>query len=176
MGASNFQNHRGFTFIEIMITLVVLAISSTIVVSMYSGNNMTKLRAAAQMLASDLAYAQIASVTHEDKITGGANHRIVVLDPDNNRYYIAINSEPDTPIDYPLNPSALYETVFGRGRADHLTNITISNFDFDGDNILEFGPYGELDQTTPATITLACQNQTITLTIHPSTGQITITN
>jgi len=142
---------------------------------MYSGNTQTKLRAAAQMLAADMAYAQIESVTHDDKITHGDNHRIVIFDQANNRYYLAIKSHPDTPITNPMDQSD-YETIFGRGRAVHLSDVTIDSFDLNGDNILEFGLFGELDQTTPATITLACHGQTITLSVHPTTGQITISN
>jgi len=147
--------------------VLVLAIAAAIAVPMFANTHASRLRAAAEMLAADLAYAQVESMTHADDL------RLVRFDAVSHRYAIVAMSNPNEPIHNPIADQP-YEVTFGQGRASPFHGVTILHFNLGGDNTLLFGQYGQLDQTTPATITLACRDRTITLTVDPVLGQVSI--
>lgn len=153
--------------VEIVVVLLVLAISSALVVPLFKGNSATQLRTAAQLLAADLDAAKIESITHAD------DPRVVVFDLIEHTYQIAPSSTPASPITNPFDKKP-YLVDFGVGRASALPDVTIASVDLDGDNQLGFGIYGQLDQTTDATITLAADGATVTLTVDPATGEVTV--
>ena len=161
--------HRrfGFSFIEILIVVTILGIVTSLVIPTVSNTDVTRVRSAAQMLLADLQYAQIESIAHGD------DGRVVVFNSTTNTYHIGTASAPDTPIDYPAGGGP-YSTQYGSGRAYHLEGVTINGFSLGGDNELGFGIYGQLDQTTPATITLGAGANTITISLDPPTGEITV--
>ena len=158
---------RAISMIEILIVVLILAIAASLAVPMWSDADVTRLRAAADLLAADLAFAQVESISHGDDL------RLVVFDTDNNQYHIAASSDPDTPITNPVGNQP-YVTQFGQGRAAELTGVTISGYSLGGDDQVQFGIYGQLDQTTDATISLACAGRSITLTLDAVTGEVTI--
>ena len=155
----------GLTLIELMMTLVIIVTVASVVLPRLSQKN-TQLRTAAQRLVADLEFAQIESIVHPD------DPRIVVVDLANARYYIATTGSPATPVTNP-STSKPYETRFGAGEAIGLDNVTISAISFGGDSRLGYGKYGELDQATDATITLAKGGSTVTVTIDPINGAVT---
>lgn len=150
-----------------MIVVVILAIAAAMVTPMFGQTEITRLRAAADLLAADLAFAQVESITHGD------DPRVVVFDSTNHQYHIAAASAPATPITNPVGNQP-YLTQFGQGRASETTGVTIQSYALDGDNQLQFGIYGQLDQTTDATITLENAGRAITLTVNTVTGEVTI--
>lgn len=164
---STICHHRAFTFVELLIVILILGIAAGLVVPQMGQTASTKLVEAARLLAADLGEAQIESMSH------GEDLRLVVFDPDNNAYQIAAASDPDTPITNPIGNTP-YRVTFGSDRAGALTGVTIQNLSVGGDDKLGFGIYGQLDQTPDATITLACEGKTITLTVQASTGEVTI--
>ncbi len=164
-GASG--KHGAFTFIEVMIVLVLLTIAVVLTIPMFSQTDITKLRGAARLLQADLGFAQIESVSHGD------DPRMMVFDTGNNRYHIAAASDPATPI---INPTggAPYVVQFGIGRAEGMDGVTISSLSVGGDDQLQFGIYGEPDQATPATITLSFSGMSVTITVDPDTGDTSV--
>ena len=158
---------KGFTFIEVLIVVLILGIAAALVVPQMGQTAATKLIEAARLLAADLGEAQIESMAH------GQDLRLVVFDPDHNAYQIAAASDPDTPITNPIG-NLPYRVVFGSGRARPLDGVTLQSLSVGDDDQLGFGIYGQLDQATDATITLACEGKTITLTVQASTGEVTI--
>ena len=150
-----------------MIVVMILGIAAALVAPVLGDTAPTRLRGAAQLLAADLAYAQIESLSHGD------DPRVVVFDTTANTYHIAATSDTTTPITNPIG-GAPYRVDYGAGRAAHLADVTISAVSLDGDTQLGFGIYGQTDQTTDATITLAAGSSTMTLTVDPSTGEVTI--
>ncbi len=149
--SSALSRRRGFTLVEVMAVVLILAIAGALVMPMFGKTADSELRAAARLVAADLDYAKIGSVTHAD------DPRLVAIDKDNNTYHIAAQSSPDTPLTNPATQKD-YVVAFGSGRASTLQHVTIDHYDFDGDNQLAFGIYGQLDQTRDATITLVPAN------------------
>ena len=157
----------GFSLVELMIVVVVLAIVAAIAMPMLGDTSISKLREAAQLLAADVDYARVESIAHGD------DPRLLVVDVNNNTYHIAARSDSSTPITNPVGKLP-YQVTFGQGRANALTNVTIQSASLDGDDELEFGIYGQTDQATAATITLECEGSTLTISIDPTTGETAI--
>lgn len=146
---------------------MILAIAGALVVPMMGDTASTKLRSAARLLAADIDYTQVESIAHGD------DPRVLVLDQTNHKYFIAAKSDPATPITNPIGHEP-YTTTFGQGRAAQLGGVTISSYSLGGDAVLGFGIFGQLDQTTDATITLAMHSQSVTITVDPTTGESSV--
>jgi prepilin-type N-terminal cleavage/methylation domain-containing protein len=163
---------RGFTLVEVMLVVLVLAIVAAVATARMGKSDVQKLVAAAQLLAADLAFAQVESITH------GEDPRVVVFNTPANAphgYHIAAAATPNTAIINPVGKMP-YEVRFGFGRAAPLDGVTITGQSVGGDGRLGFGLYGQLDQTINATITLACGGKSIMLTVNAVTGETTIGN
>lgn len=154
----------GFTLFELVIVVICVGIAGMLVVPQFSDQSPTRLTSAARLLAADIEYAQA------DSLANGDDPRQVIFDPANARYSIAPRSSPDTPIVNPVGRQP-YVTRFGIGRAATLNGVGIAGVDLGGDNVLQFGVHGELDQVTTAKITLSCGNIKVDVTVHPITGE-----
>lgn len=150
-----------------MLVVAILGIIGTMAVPMFRDSDLARLRAAAGTLAADLAFAQSDSIAHGD------NLRYLVIDQANNAYSITTVAAPTTPITDPVGKIP-YHVVFGQGKAYTMTGVTISAYSLGGDARVRFGAFGQLDQTTAGTITLAAGGRTITLTLNPVTGEVSI--
>ena len=156
-----------FTLVEMLIVIVLVAIAATLAMPMLADTDATRLQAATRLLVADLAFAQIESITHAD------DPRVVTFDSVNASYTIAKSSAPGTPITEPITNQP-YVTQFGSGRASEMTGVTIQGYSLGGDNRIAFGPYGETDQATTATITLQSGTLTMTVQIDPESGETSI--
>ena len=159
--------HRTFTLVEMLIVIVLVAIAATLAMPMLADTDATRLQAATRLLVADLAFAQIESITHAD------DPCVVTFDSVNASYTIAKSSAPGTPITEPITNQP-YVTQFGSGRASEMTGVTIQGYSLGGDSQIAFGPYGETDQTTTATITLQSGTLTMTIQIDAESGETSI--
>jgi Tfp pilus assembly protein FimT len=150
-----------------MAVVVILAVVAAMAVPLLGDTNNTQLRQAANLLTADLGYAQVESIAH------GQDLRLVVFDTVNHNYFIAATSAPTVPLTNPTDRKP-YRVTFGSGRADALSAVRIQAVSVGGDNRLGFGVYGQLDQPAAATVTLAAGGRTLTLTIDPVSGEVTI--
>mgnify|MGYP002624563805 CR=1 FL=1 len=150
-----------------MIVVLILAISAALAVPRIGETSATRLSAAARQLVADLAFAQVESIAHSDDL------RVIVFDTTLQQYHIAAASDTATPITNPITKFP-YIVKFGQGSASQLTNVTIGTLGVGGDDQLQFGAYGQLDQGAAATIQLVCEGKTIVITIYPSTGEATL--
>ena len=156
----------GMTLIEVTITLLCLAIAAAIVFPTISDNASEQLRGAAQVLIADLQFAQGESMSHAD------DPRLVVFENSKMGYSIAPKSKPNQPITNPVG-GMKYVTTFGQGRAAAFGKVRTGALGVGGDDKLGFAGLGQLDQTTPATITLTAGARSIVITIDPTTGEAT---
>lgn len=158
--------------LELMLVVGIVAIIGALSVPLFAGTETTRLRSAASVLAADLDAARAESIGH------GEDLRYIVFDTATHTWHIAPSSDTTTPISHP-DTALPYTRTLGQGALKQLAGVTISNYDLDtttesNDNKLGFGLYGQLDQTTDATITLASGIHTVTLTINAVTGEVTI--
>jgi type II secretory pathway pseudopilin PulG len=154
------------SLVEVTITLLCLAIAAMVVFPTLSDTAPEQLRGAAQVVIADLQFAQGQSMSRGD------DPRLVVFEPGRNGYSIAPKSEPNKPIKHPIGGEK-YVTKFGQGRAASLGKVRIGALTVGGDDQLAFGGLGQLDQTTPATITLTAGSRSLVITIDPITGDAT---
>jgi len=157
----------GFTAVEVLIVVLILGIIAVLAMPMLAETDATRLAAAARLLVADLGFAQVESIAHAD------DPCIVVFDQVNGSYKITRSSDTATAITNPAD-NRPYVTQFGTGRAAELAGVTIQGYSLDGDNELGFGIYGQLDQTTPATITLQAGTSTLTVQVDPADGEASV--
>jgi prepilin-type N-terminal cleavage/methylation domain-containing protein len=163
---------RGVTMLEMMIVVAVLGIIGALVVPMFSATDATRLTSAANVLAADIDAARAESIAHAE------DTRVIVFDADTVTWHIAATSDPSTPINNP-DTGLPYSRSFGTSALQQLEGVTVRSYALDtasetNDNKLGFGIYGQTDQTTDATITLASGDLRLTITINASTGEVTI--
>lgn len=158
--------------LELMIVVAVLGVIGALALPMFTGTDATRLRSAANVLAADIDAARSESIAH------GEDLRFVVFDTSTHTWHIAPASDTTTPITHPTSGQP-YSRTLGVSDLKQLEGVTISGFELDtasetDDNKLGFGLYGQTDQTTDATITLAAGANTITLTVRTDSGEVTI--
>ena len=127
-----------------MITLAVLAIVATLVLPSVSSNESLSLVSAANILASDLEYAQ------SESLTNPADPTYVVVDAAQRRYMLALESDLLTPIGRPeAGPTAgvpdPYQVVFGEGELNFISSVDIEMVSGPSGSV-PFDAYGRLSQ------------------------------
>jgi len=160
---------KGFTFIELIILLLVLAIISVIIMTdLRSSVNATRLDAAKWKLKGDIIYAQRLAVTQQ------VNHG-VIFDPATETYSVYRQST-STIVNNPLSGAPLTE--------DYTTDSNFKGVVIDSTSIgspttnqLEFDSFGvPSDGTTvlsaDATVTLGLGASTSAITIVKNTGKV----
>lgn len=156
-----------FSMIELVMVLLVIGIAAAMVVPKLESTEASRLTSAANMLAADIDYARVESITNPD------DTRLFIIDADHSGYTIAPSSDPTTTISHPV-ANGPFSIRFGSGHAAHLDGVTVMSYAFDGDRQLGYGIYGQPDQADPATVTLGSGDYRLTLTIDPTTGEPSI--
>lgn len=159
----------GVTLIDLLVTLVIMAIAASMALSSAGNPAPQQLASAAKLVKADLEAVQVYNITHSE------SPRCFVLDPDNSAYYIANVSDTTTPIEHPSNKTP-YRVAFGTNQHSHLALVEIGTYDLDGDEILQFGQTGNIDQPETATITLTGKGRFIDITVNPTTGKVRVGN
>lgn len=158
---------RALTLVELLIVIMLVAIATTLAIPMLADTDATRLQAAARLLVADLDFTRIESITHAD------DPCVVTFDQPTGSYTVATTSDPGTPITDPATNQP-YVTQFGSGRAAEMAGVSIQGYSLDGDDQVAFGMFGQIDQTTPATITLQAGSLTLTVQIDPASGEASV--
>ncbi len=171
----------GFTLIELLIVISIMAIIGAMVLPSASPAISQRLRAAGDMLGSDLGYARSLAVSN------GSNYR-VKIDPGNNRYVIEHSgtnasldvlppgpfwsaSDPTTQhiVDLDLLPT-LSQGGVRLAAAATGTGTPITE--------IEFGPLGATTESGESQIWFAAgtgtEERSLAVTVNPSTGLATV--
>ncbi len=166
----------GFTMVELMVVLAIIAIAAAIVVPLASSAGSMQIRAAVTMVAADLEYAKSLSISR--------GHRYaVVFNKDAESYQIEDLSmpvgDPARIVDHPVRKGFKYIVNFATD--SHLSQVNIVDANFDTTNAVSFdylgSPFnGNNGNLNSGVITLRAGSITRTVSVQPVTGYISISN
>jgi prepilin-type N-terminal cleavage/methylation domain-containing protein len=158
---------HGFTMIELLIVVAILAIAAAIVVPMASSAGSMQLRAAVNMVAADLEYAKSMSISR------GQRYAVVFDTQDGAFYRYRVVDQNGALIRHPITQSSEYVVNFqGDGR---LAQVEIASVTFGGTPpAVSFDLLGS--PNNGGVITLQAGGVTRTVTVEPVTGYISVSN
>lgn len=168
---SRFQ--RGFTLVEIIVVVVILAITALVAIPVFGTAADMQVRSAADKIAADLDYAKGLAITRQKCYT-------VKFFPANKEYQV--QDDKGNLIEHPLHPGKKFVEKFGDGsRNPQLGRVNIVATTLN-DNAVTFDylgtPYSGTVTSTPlnarGTITLKADAFELYVTIEPLTGYISI--
>ncbi|MFQ6035192.1 MAG: GspH/FimT family protein [Sedimentisphaerales bacterium] len=159
---------RGFTVIEILIVVVIIAIAALIAVPMMSSAASIQIRAAANMIAADLEYAKSMAISRGQNFS-------VVFDKSTESY--SIKNQDGNIIPHPVKKG--FDYVINFQNDSRLNRVDIVDADFDATSEIKFdylgSPYsGDGTPLNNGIITLQAAEITKTVTVEPVTGYISI--
>ncbi|MCC6422662.1 MAG: type II secretion system protein [Phycisphaerales bacterium] len=176
MSAKHSSRQHAFTLIEILVVVVILGIASAVILPSISSRDDLKVAAAARIVMSDLIYAQNQAITNQ-KVC------YIQFDKTNGKYTLMSTMSPAVTLQHPIN-HVDYVEKFGASGSPGLTNITLTDATFDGKLTLAFDEMGSplaYDTGTgttavlsSGTIKLTCGSNTLTISVEPYTGEISI--
>ena len=156
--------------LEILVVVVILAISAMLAVPMLSSAGSMQLGSAANVIAADLEYAKSMA------ISTGQNYSIV-FDKTTESY--SIHDHNDATISHPVKKGFDYIVDFSNN--SRLEKVDIYDVAFDTTAEIKFdylgSPYNANDgPLNSGIITLKVDQTTMTITVEPVTGYISITD
>ncbi len=147
MGGGNMNQRKAFTLMELMIVVVIAAIVFTVSMSDGAASAKAGVDEFRGKLESDLSYARSLSLADP------SDPVIVRIDPALNKYWLARESEPDTPIVHPLSKKD-YVVETGSGASGALKRVNVIATTLGDDGALAFDHVGVLKGQTPAILRL----------------------
>jgi len=164
--------YYGFTLVEIIIVVVILAIAAMLAVPMLGTAADTQLRTAANMIAADLEYARSLAISTQQ------NHS-VVFSSVNESY--EVRDAGGNAVAHPLKSASTLSVVFAADSRLNKVDIVSADFDAAADQTITFdylgSPYSGTGTATPltsGTISLQAESFSVTVTIEAVTGYVTI--
>jgi prepilin-type N-terminal cleavage/methylation domain-containing protein len=149
----------GFTVIELLIVVVILAIAALTAIPMMSSASSMQIRSATNLVMADLEYAKSMAITR------GQNYS-VVFDPSADSYQI--KDQDDNVISHPVKKGFDYIVSFPND--SRLNRVDVTNVDFNTTQRVQFDCLGSPDNG--GTVSLQAGNTTATITVEPVTGYI----
>ena len=156
---------RGFTLVEILITVAIMAIVIAVAVPSLSTDDNARLIGATNMIASDIEFAQ--SVALADPNDPG----VLKASADGTGYWVATASDPDSPIlsQFSNDP---YSITFGDGVAAELGGVTISVSEASDE--VQFDGFGRIAGMADITVTVTNAAGSRDILVKATTGVVEI--
>jgi len=169
---------RGFTLVEIIVVVVILAITALVAIPVFGTAADMQVRSAADKIAADIDYAKGLAITRQ-------KHYTVKFFPGEEKYQVqdADGNVDGNVIEHPLRPGENFVEDFKNGlRNQRLGRVDIVETTLN-DNAVTFDylgtPYSGTGTSTrlndTGTITLKADAFQLDVTIEPLTGYISIT-
>ena len=152
---------RGFTLIEIVIMVVIIAIAALTAIPMMSSAASMQIRSAANMITADIEYAKSMAISRGQDFS-------VVFDKNTDSY--RIEDQDSNVIPHPVKKGFDYAIDFQND--SRLNKVDITNIDFNTTNRVQFNCLGSPDYG--GTISLDANGTTVTITVEPVTGFISV--
>jgi len=158
----------GFTLIEVLIVVVIIAIAAMIVIPMASSAGSVQICSAANMIAADLEYAKSMAISRGQKYS-------VVFDKNTESY--GLRNQAGAIIAHPVKKG--FDYVIDFRNDSRLNKVDIANVDFDATSEIKFdylgSPYnGNDNPLNSGVINLQAGRTTATVTVEPVTGFISV--
>jgi prepilin-type N-terminal cleavage/methylation domain-containing protein len=151
----------GFTLIEILIMVVIIAIAALTAVPMMSSAASMQIRSAANMITADLEYAKSMAISRGQDFS---------VEFDKNTESYSIEDQDGVVIQHPVKKGFPYEINFQND--SRLSKVDITNVDFNATSKIQFDCLGSPDNG--GSINLEAGGTTVTITVEPVTGYISI--
>lgn len=166
------QRTRGFTLVEILAVVVILGIASAIIIPQIGSRDDLRASAAARAVMADLIYAQNRSIAMQKR------HYVRFA----GQQYTMSDTTALTPITHPVSKMAYTVTFNAAGTG--FDNVSLAGWGFGGTSTICFDEMGSpysYDGINPpvaltgnGTISVTAGNFSLTMTIEPFTGEVTV--
>jgi prepilin-type N-terminal cleavage/methylation domain-containing protein len=162
------KEKTGFTLVEILVVVVVLALAMWAAVPMFSGAASIQVQSAANMIAADLEYAKSMAISRQRQYG-------ISFNPGVETY--SVIDQNGVVIPHPVKTGFLYTIDFHND--SRLNQVDLASVNFDGNNLIKFDYLGsplksDGSPLNSGTVTLQGGGITITITVEPVTGYIRI--
>lgn len=168
-GGSVRSRRLAFTFIEILVVVVIIGIASAVVMPQLTSRNDLRATAAARQLVADLIFAQSRAIAQQKNV-------YVVFDPGLQAYQLFVGPSM-TPIMHPVNRTN-FIVQFG---SSGLSGVTLQSAQIGAGQVVAFDSTGVphqadlngvlQDMTSDATVIIASGGKTRTVKIGAFTGE-----
>jgi prepilin-type N-terminal cleavage/methylation domain-containing protein len=152
---------RGFTAVELLVVVVIMAIAALTVVPMMSSASSMQLRSAANMIMADLEYAKSMAISR------GQNYSVVF---DENAESYSIEDQSSSVIPHPVKKG--FDYIIDFQNDSRLNKVNIADADFDSTSSVQFDCLGSPDNG--GTISLQAGSMTMIVRVEPITGYIRV--
>ena len=151
----------GFTMVEILIVVVIIAIAALTAIPMMSSAASVQIRSAANMIAADIEYAKSMAISRGQYFS-------VVFDETTDSY--RIEDQDNVVIPHPVRKGFPYIVDFQNN--NRLNKVDITNVDFNATGRVKFDFLGSPDNG--GIISLQAGEMTSIVRVEPVTGFISI--
>lgn len=161
---------RGFTLVEMLIALTILAIALGIITQGLEPDDHSRLASAAEMVVADLEYTQSLSIATPGDLA------LVMFDPAASAgptWWVAHESAPTTPITKPYT-STPYQVTLGQGVAVEITGVSLSLVGVT--DTIVFDAFGRTTASGEVRVRMTNPAGSMDVVISSATGFITIEN
>ena len=159
----------GFTIVELLIVLMVLAIAAAVVIPSIGTAADSQAISAARVVASDLEVARSLAVTTQQPYS-------LVFSPDLKAYKVVANYgggayAAAVPVPHPVVQGKLFEVVLAEQRG--MGAVTVSSATFGSAPYVTFNSQGE--PSSPGIATIRSGNVAMQVSVAILTGTVTVT-
>ena len=158
---------RGILLIDLLMAIVVLSIILIAVVPAMRPEEPMRLIAASAVLASDIEYAQSATLAKP------ADPILIRFDESGTRYWLARESDPETPITRPGHTQGPYEVFLGYEADTSAEGVTLS-LDAVPSLTITFDAYGRINADADPSILVNNESGSMRIRIRRTTGSVLI--
>ncbi len=153
-----------FTLLEMLVTIILIAIAAAMMVPMLASNDASYVAAGVGLMVADFDFAQSTAISDP------SDNVAVHFDAAAGRWWITREGTPDTTLT--MSNGEPYDTTMGQGRAEMAFNVAFTLDHVYGNKIV-YEAFGRLVQSSSPTITVTSGGASSLIVIDAETGFLT---